>query len=49
MTPEQISTLLSRLEQIIFLLQASLVGLGLIGGVLTMQFIIHAKNQKHLF
>lgn len=49
MQPEQITQLLQRLDQIVFLLQAACIGISFIAGFVSMQFIIHAKNQKHLF
>ena len=49
MQPEQLNQILSRLDQIIFLLQAANVGIAFLCGFVSMQFIVHAKNQKHLF
>lgn len=49
MQPEQFTQLLLKLDQIIFLLQACMVGISFLCGFVSMQFIMHAKNQKHLF
>ena len=48
MQPEQVNILLERLEQVIFLLQACSIGICFLCGFVSMQLIIHAKNQKHL-
>ena len=49
MTPDQISSLFSILERIVFLLQALFVSTCFLCGFVSMKFIIHAKNQKNLF
>ncbi len=49
MQPEQFTQLLERLDQIVFLLQAACIGISFLCGFVSMQFIVHAKNQKHLF
>lgn len=49
MQAEQIQQLLDNLKQIVYLLQVCIVGICFLCGFVSMQFIIHAKNQKHLF
>ena len=49
MSPEQVQILLDRLDQVIFLLQAANLALAFLCGFISMQFIIHAKNQKNFF
>lgn len=48
MDVEQFNTLMSRFDQIIFLLQVLSLACCFLCGFVSMQLIIHAKNQKHL-
>lgn len=46
---ELLSLLIERFEQIIFLLQTLCLASCFLCGFVSMQLIIHAKNQKHMF
>lgn len=48
MTPEEITSLFSYLEKIIFLLQTVAISTSACFSLLLVQLIIHSKNQKNL-
>ena len=49
MTAEQFNQLMQRFDQVIFLLQVVIHASCFLCGFVSMQMIIHSKNQKHLF